>query len=164
MSLLSEIHTCPDPPENYHLIVKILPKTWHFFQKIAENFHFFQKIAIGNFFEKNENFGQFFWKNVKFLAIFWQSNGNFPEGQPESVILSWKDDVLWHSTGDEHLPCLCIHRLSFVSTHWRLLTSCFCVALLFFCLELCLPLQLSNVVPPLYIAVVATFCLLSIKH
>ena len=46
----------PDPPENCHLTVKKLPKTWHFYNKIAQNFHFFH--------------WQFFWKKWKFLAIF----------------------------------------------------------------------------------------------
>ena len=56
-----------DPPEDCHLTVKKLPKTWHFFKKNATNFHFFKKIATGNFFEKNENFWQFFDSQ---LAIF----------------------------------------------------------------------------------------------
>ena len=53
-----------DPPENWHLTVKKLPKTWHFFQKNWQKFSFFSKKLP--------------------LAIFWQSNGNFPEGQVRS--------------------------------------------------------------------------------
>ena len=40
-----------DLPENFHLNVKKLPKTWHFFKK--------------------EHFGHFFWKKVKLFAIFY---------------------------------------------------------------------------------------------
>ena len=42
----------PDPPENCHLNVKKLPKTWHFFKKIAKNFHFFQKNCQWHFKKK----------------------------------------------------------------------------------------------------------------
>ena len=33
----------PDPPENWHLTVKKLPKTWQFFQQNCQNFSFFSK-------------------------------------------------------------------------------------------------------------------------
>ena len=66
-----------DPPENYHLTVKILPKTWHLKIKLTKIFIFFNKIALAILL-KNDNFCQL--KKVKFLAIFWHSNGNFPEG------------------------------------------------------------------------------------
>ena len=59
----------PDPPENCHLTVKKLTKTWHFFQKNCQKLSFFQKY-------------------VKVLAIFWHSNGNFPEGQVHTLF-SW---------------------------------------------------------------------------
>ena len=59
-----------------------LKKNWHL-KKKAKNCHFFQKKMSLAIFWINENFGIFGGKNVKFLAIFWQSNGNFPEGQPE---------------------------------------------------------------------------------
>ena len=68
----------PDPPENCHLTVKKLPKTWHFFKKIAKIFHFFQKNCQWKFFSKK----------LKFLAIFWHSNGNFPEGQLLTELVS----------------------------------------------------------------------------
>ena len=67
-----------DPPENCHLTVKKLAKTWLFFN--CQKFPFFSKKLPMAILLKNDNFCQFFWKNVKFLAIFWQSNGNFPEG------------------------------------------------------------------------------------
>ena len=68
-------------------------------------------------------------------------------GLPGSVIFSSKVDVQWHSTGDiNSFACAFIHRLSFEfeSNPWRLQTYCFWVALLVFCLNLCLPLQLSK--------------------
>ena len=48
----------PDPPENCHLNVKKLPKTWFF---------------------KCQKY--IFLKMLSFLAIFWNSNGNFPFGR-----------------------------------------------------------------------------------
>ena len=44
------LNTVPDPPENWHLTVKKLPKTCLFF---------FNKIAIGYFGDKNDNLWQF---------------------------------------------------------------------------------------------------------
>jgi len=54
-----------DPPENCHLTVKKLPKTWHFSKKIVKNCYFFQINCHCQF-----------WKKSPFLAIFWHSNGN----------------------------------------------------------------------------------------
>ena len=115
--------TQPDPPENCHLTVKKLPKSWHIFQKNCPKFSFFfKKIAIGNFFEKMKIFGYFLKKNVKFLAIFWQSNGNFPKGQLTSVLLTMRYSVgdssrfSWSAECWSYFPILCknnpFHSLS----------------------------------------------------
>ena len=54
-----------DPPENCHLTVKKLPKTWLFFKKNCQKFSFFsKKIAI-------------FWKKLNFLAIFFEKMSSF---------------------------------------------------------------------------------------
>ena len=73
--LLSKVQVYPtwcqsDPPEKYHLNVKKLPKTGHFFKKIAKNCHFFKKIAIGNFFEKKRKFLAFFLKKCQVFGNF----------------------------------------------------------------------------------------------
>ena len=75
-----------DPPENYHLTVKKLPKTWHFFKKNCQKFHFFQKNCQWQFFwKKMKLFGNFFetkWQFVfkmssfdNFLTFKWQFSG-----------------------------------------------------------------------------------------
>ena len=88
-----------DPPENCHLTVKKLQKTWHFFKKNCQKFSFFskilpfdcQKIAKNltffstNFLKKKSIFVNFFEKNVKFLAIFASQMVMCPEGQ----IITW---------------------------------------------------------------------------
>ena len=52
-------YTPDDPPENCHLTVKKLPKTWLFFQKKLPKI-FFTKIANGNLWKKKSSFWQFF--------------------------------------------------------------------------------------------------------
>ena len=80
---MSKVSSClwPDPPENWHLTVKKLPKTWHFFKKIAKNFHFFKNNCQWQFFfwKKKTIFGHFF-KMWGFWQFFLYSNCNFPEG------------------------------------------------------------------------------------
>ena len=58
----------PDPPENCHLNVQKLPKTWLFFLN-CQNLSFFSKKLPLAFFLMTI-FGNFLEKNVKFLAIF----------------------------------------------------------------------------------------------
>ena len=54
------------------------------------------KIDNGSFVEKMTIFVNFFEKNVKFLAIFWQSNGNFPEGQLNTMVkIKMCFSVMW---------------------------------------------------------------------
>ena len=71
----------PDPPENCHLTVKKLPKTYFFQKKLTKIFIFLNKIANGIFVEKMSIFVNCFEKNVKFLvifdmAIFWRVRKN----------------------------------------------------------------------------------------
>ena len=61
----------PDPPENCHLTVKKLSKTWkNFFFLIDKNFHFLTKLPMAILLKKTKFFVNFFEKNVTFLAIF----------------------------------------------------------------------------------------------
>ena len=57
-----------DPPENCHLNVKKLPKTWHCSKKIAKNFLFFFKLPMEIFFFLKKVFGNF-------LTVKWQFSG-----------------------------------------------------------------------------------------
>ena len=64
-----------DPPENCHLTVKKLPKTWHL--KKLTNFSTKLPMAI----LKKWQFLSIFLKKCQVYSNFWQSNDNFPEGQ-----------------------------------------------------------------------------------
>ena len=73
-------HLQPDPPENWHLTVKKLPKTWHFFQKNWQKLSFFStKLPMAILLQKNDNFCHFFWKKCQvlgnFLTVKWQFSG-----------------------------------------------------------------------------------------
>ena len=68
-----------DPPENWHLTVKIA-KNLTFKKNNPKNFHFFHKNCNWQIFWKKRKILAFK-KTVKFFTIFWQSNGNIPEGQ-----------------------------------------------------------------------------------
>jgi len=94
-----------------------LPSTWPsgkfpfecqkldiFFKKKTKIDIFFpKKIDIGNFVEKMTIFVNFFLK-CQVLAIFWQSNGNFPEGQPSTYVLSKQSSQcaqIWAQSGSD---------------------------------------------------------------
>ena len=59
-----------DPPENCHLNVKKLPKTWHFFfKKLPKNVIIFcQNISNGDFLEKNMTY---YCNFLKKMSRFW---------------------------------------------------------------------------------------------
>ena len=57
-----------NPPENCHLTVKKLPKTWLFFL-IAKNFYFFKKIAIG--IPLMEQIQDFFQLRIQYILGRW---------------------------------------------------------------------------------------------
>jgi len=95
-----------DPPENCHLTIKKLPKTWYFFPpKMTNFFIFFQKNCHWHFFWKKLKFLSIFLNNCQvfgnFLTVKWQFSGGSGIGakwgsrvQPESgTILHGKADV-----------------------------------------------------------------------
>ena len=69
-NLDKQSHFTPDPPENYHLNVKKIPKTWHFFQKNWQKLSFFStKLPMAIFGKKKRKFWQFYFEK---MSSFWQ--------------------------------------------------------------------------------------------
>ena len=69
-----------NPPENCHLNVRKLPKTWNFFQKNWKKLSFSTKLPLANFLKKLKIFFQFYWKKCQFFGNFLTFNWQFSGG------------------------------------------------------------------------------------